>query len=325
MTTGLAILLLASLLDRSVGDPDWLWRRMPHPVVLFGRVIEKADRLFNRPVLSPERRRRNGAVFIAVLVGAALLGGLLLSSVLRLFGPLGYAAEICLVAVFLAQKSLFDHVGAVRDALVTEGLAGGRRAVSLIVGRDVSSLDTSGVSRAAIESLAENQSDGVVAPWLAYLIGGLPGLLAYKAINTADSMIGHLSDRHRDFGRAAAKLDDVVNWPSARLTAVLYVASATIKGLAAWRLVWAVVTRDAPLHRSPNAGWPEAAMAAALGLSLGGPRRYGDLVVDAPSLNGEGRRSAGPAEIDQALSLTRLVFALLLAINAGLLALSVLL
>ena len=149
MTTELAILLLASFLDRSVGDPDWLWRRMPHPVVLFGRVIEKADRLFNRPVLSPERRRRNGAVFIAVLVGAALLGGLLLSSVLRLFGPLGYAAEICLVAVFLAQKSLFDHVGAVRDALVTEGLAGGRRAVSLIVGRDVSSLDTSGVSRAA--------------------------------------------------------------------------------------------------------------------------------------------------------------------------------
>ncbi|WP_062223730.1 adenosylcobinamide-phosphate synthase CbiB [Aureimonas sp. D3] len=298
------VLLLATLIDRLVGDPDWLWRRWPHPVVWFGALIGAADRGLNRPSLSFAGRRTLGIVSILALAGLALGAGLLIQRALAPIGWAGLLVEALVASVFLAQKSLGDHVEAVRAALEREGLEAGRRAVSMIVGRDPNELDEAGVCRAAIESLAENASDGVVAPWLALALFGLPGLLVYKMVNTADSMIGHRSERHLAFGWGAARLDDVLNLVPARLTALLFAGMAWMgrngtAGRKAWKTAW----RDAATHRSPNAGWPEAAMAGALGLSLGGPRRYGALVVDAPCLGAEGRREANPQDIAAALRL----------------------
>lgn len=322
MISRFAILFLGTALDRLVGDPDWLWRRVPHPVVLVGRVIDRLDRTLNRPGLGESVRWRNGVFAVGLLIGGAMLSGLFLSTLFAMAGPVGWLLEALVLAVFLAQKSLVDHVRAVETAL-GGGLEPGRRAVAMIVGRDPDVLDEAGVCRAAIESLAENASDGVVAPFLWYLVLGLPGLLAYKAVNTADSMIGHLNDRYRAFGWASAKLDDWMNWPAARLTALLIALSAGMRerGLAEVRAALSIARRDAPLHRSPNAGWPEAAMAAALGLSLGGPRRYGNLEVEAPMLNPAGRRGARPADIAAAIGLFRTVANLLLAF-AGLLLLA---
>ncbi|TDH35811.1 cobalamin biosynthesis protein [Pseudohoeflea suaedae] len=298
----LGILFLALLIDRLVGDPDWLWRRMAHPVVLIGAMIGFADRSFNEPAVPAATRRRRGLVAIAGLVAISVAAGWLLSDLFGLFGWAGLAIEAIVVSIFLAQKSLFDHVVAVAEGLRTGGIEGGRRAVSMIVGRDPEALDSSDVCRAAIESLAENFSDGVVAPALWYLIGGLPGLLAYKTVNTADSMIGHLNATYRDFGRASAKLDDVMNWPAARLSALILVAGTWLaEGYDAARNAAGVALQDAGLHRSPNAGWPEAAVAGALGLALGGPRRYGDLAVSAACLNGAGTRRAGPDMIEKAV------------------------
>lgn len=298
----LAILFLALVLDRIVGDPDWLWRRLPHPVVFFGRAIGFADRRFNREDDEPRIRRRKGTVAIAALVATSLAVGAALHMLLRHIGFAGLVIEVVIVAVFIAQKSLADHVGAVGAAMKSGGLPAARRAVSMIVGRDPEQLDRPAVIRAAIESLSENFSDGVVAPVLWYAIGGLPGLLAYKMINTADSMIGHLSPRHRDFGRASAKLDDLVNWPAARLSAGLVAAGALVaSGRSAAGAAARAALRDAGLHRSPNAGWPEAAMAGALGLALGGPRSYGGSPVSAPCLNGSGRRDATLSDLAGAL------------------------
>lgn len=298
----LAVLLIALIADRIIGDPDWLWRRISHPVVLFGHAIGFADRKFNRPTDRAGKRRSNGNVAIAVLlIGSAIIGGVLASLFARL-GLVGMVLEVIVVAVFLAQKSLADHVEAVARGLRNGGLAGGRRAVSMIVGRDPEALDQSGVSRAAIESLAENFSDGIVAPALWYAIFGLPGLLAYKMLNTADSMIGHLNERHRDFGRAAARLDDFANWPAARLSALLIAAGAGLsRGVPAMRRAAETALTDSGLHRSPNAGWPEAAMAGATGLALAGPRQYGGELVMEASLNAAGRRQAGSADIVAAL------------------------
>ena len=298
------VLLLATLIDRLVGDPDWLWRRWPHPVVWFGALIGAADRGLNRPSLSFAGRRTLGIVSILALAGLALGAGLLIQRALAPIGWAGLLVEALVASVFLAQKSLGDHVEAVRAALEREGLEAGRRAVSMIVGRDPNELDEAGVCRAAIESLAENASDGVVAPWLALALFGLPGLFVYKMVNTADSMIGHRSERYLAFGWGAARLDDLLNLAPARLTALLFAGMASVSGgrsagVRAWKTAW----RDASTHRSPNAGWPEAAMAGALALSLGGPRRYGALVVDAPCLGAEGRREAGPGDIAAALRL----------------------
>lgn len=294
---GSAIALLAALLlDRLVGDPPWLWRRLPHPVVLFGGAIERLDRAWNVPSHTERRRRYAGIVAICLLVAASALLGLAMQWALSRLGPAGIGLEACIIAIFLAQGSLRQHVEAVASGL-SRSLADGRESVAMIVGRDPDQLDEAGICRAAIESLAENTSDGVVAPFLYAALFGLPGLLAYKMINTADSMIGHMSERHRAFGMAAARLDDLVNWPAARLTAMLFALAACN------RRAWRVAARDAPLHRSPNAGWPEAAMAAALGLSLGGPRRYGALAVNAPCLYAEGRRAANNSDIGRALAL----------------------
>ncbi|WP_206454617.1 adenosylcobinamide-phosphate synthase CbiB [Aurantimonas marina] len=317
MTERFAILFLGTALDRLVGDPDWLWRRVPHPVVLVGWVIDRLDQTLNRPGLGESVRWRNGIFAACLLVGGAVLSGLVLSTLFAMAGPVGWLLEAAVLAVFLAQKSLVDHVRAVERAL-GQGLEAGRRAVAMIVGRDPDALDEAGVCRAAIESLAENASDGVVAPFLWYLVLGLPGLLAYKAVNTADSMIGHMNERYHAFGWASAKLDDWMNWPAARLTALLIALAAGMRHRSRAEVQAALSTarRDAPLHRSPNAGWPEAAMAAALGLSLGGPRRYGNLEVEAPMLNREGRRGARPADIAAAIGLFRTAANLLLAFAA---------
>jgi adenosylcobinamide-phosphate synthase len=302
----LAVLLVALIVDRLVGDPDWLWRRISHPVVIFGNAIGFAEKHFNRPSDPDLARRRKGRIVIAALMlGSAGIGWILA----RLFcdlGAVGMLLEIIVVAVFLAQKSLADHVAAVVAGLREGGLAGGRKAVSMIVGRDPEALDQAGVARASIESLAENFSDGIVAPALWYAIFGLPGLLAYKMLNTADSMIGHLNERYRDFGRASAKLDDLANWPAARLAAMLIAAGAgLVKGRAAMRRAAELALTDSGLHRSPNAGWPEAAMAGSLGLSLAGPRHYGGELVMEASLNASGSRHADAGSIAEALVIFR--------------------
>ncbi|WP_061931203.1 adenosylcobinamide-phosphate synthase CbiB, partial [Aureimonas sp. AU22] len=257
-----ALGLLALGLDRVIGDPDWLWRRVPHPVAGFGALIAAADRRFNRPHWTPKLRRVAGVVStLALLLIAGLLGHIL-HRLLHPLGWAGFALEALVASVLLAQKSLADHVARVGRALEGDGLAAGRRAVSMIVGRDPDALDEAGVSRAAIESLAENASDGVVAPWFYLVLSGLPGLFAYKMLNTADSMIGHMSERHRAFGWAAARLDDLANWVPARLTAALFALAAWLgSNFAAGRRALRAALADGPSHRSPNAGWPEAAAA----------------------------------------------------------------
>lgn len=303
MTETLFILFLALVLDRVVGDPDRLWRRVPHPVVLFGRAIGLMDRLFNDKRLSADSKRFNGAAGIAVLLAASIFLGFVLH---RLFAPLGIVGalvEVVIVAVFLAQKSLHDHVRAVSAGLRQGGLDGGRQAVSMIVGRDPATLDEPAVCRAGIESLAENFSDGVVAPAFWYALFGLPGLFAYKMLNTADSMIGHKSPKYLHFGWASARLDDVANLPAARLSILLISAGGLIhRGASAAKDALTVSLRDHGLHRSPNSGWPEAAMAGALDLQLAGPRIYGGVKVSEPMINGPGRAVAKSEDIDAGIA-----------------------
>ncbi|WP_152047762.1 adenosylcobinamide-phosphate synthase CbiB [Aureimonas psammosilenae] len=312
MIVHLFTLLLGTLVDRLVGDPPWAWRRVPHPVVLIGRAIDWMDKRWNDPRLRSSARRWRGVGAILLLLFLAVLVGYDLHWLLMAIGPVGVLVEALIVAVLLAQKSLSVHVSDVGKALREGGLRQGRVAVSRIVGRDPEGLSESGVCRAAVESLAENASDGVVAPWLFYLAFGLPGIFAYKVLNTADSMIGHMSERHRAFGWASARLDDLANIVPARLTALAFALLAPFAG-GRFRDAIRVAWRDARLHRSPNAGWPEAAMAGALGLALGGPRRYGEVVVDAPELHPEGRGDAVPEDIDAALVLLRRLSDLLIA------------
>lgn len=292
------MLTLALLLDAAFGEPKWLWSRIPHPAVLTGDLIGQLDGQLNSGLM----RKAKGAFALAVLVAiAGGTGGLL--AALPDYGTI----ELVAAAILIAQKSLVQHVRAVADALRLS-LGDGRRAVALIVGRDTARLREAGVARAAIESAAENLSDGVVAPAFWFLLFGLPGILIYKAVNTADSMIGHMSDRYRDFGWAAAKLDDVLNWIPARITAFLILL---VHGRLRDR---ALVLRDAPLHRSPNAGWPEAAMAVVLGVSLAGPRSYGGMRTEFPWVLPEGRRDTGPPEIDAAVRTLWRTWAAMLAL-----------
>jgi adenosylcobinamide-phosphate synthase len=298
---GLFIVIVALALDALIGDPDWLWRRLTHPVALIGAGIERLDRMFNREDWSAQQRKAAGVASTILLVVVSALIGLLLEKLL-LVVPMGSLVLALMASVFLAQRSLYEHVAQVRDAFAEGGLDAARESVSMIVGRDPQQLDEAGVCRAAIESCAENFSDGVVAPvfWLALL--GLPGLIAYKAINTADSMIGHRSERYESFGWAAARLDDLVNLVPARLSALLLALAAPVAG-GSIKTSLEVVKRDASNHRSPNAGWPESAVAGALGLALVGPRRYGTMVADDPFLNAEASKEATPKDIGRALDL----------------------
>lgn len=295
------VVAAALAFDALIGDPDWIWRHLTHPVVLIGELIDRLDQTLNRDDWSPKQRKIAGVGAIAVLVAVAALVGFSFEAVLRAV-PGGNVALGLIASVFIAQRSLYQHVDRVRSAFADGGLAAARNCVAMIVGRDPDWLDEAGVGRAAIESCAENFSDGVVAPalWLALL--GLPGLLAYKAINTADSMIGHRSERHEAFGWAAARLDDLVNLVPARLAGLLLAIVAPLAG-GSIAVALKVMRRDAPTHRSPNAGWPEAAMAGALGLALAGPRRYAEGMIDDPFLNAEARHDAKPDDIGRALDL----------------------
>ncbi|MBO1039586.1 adenosylcobinamide-phosphate synthase CbiB [Brucella pituitosa] len=312
MEIKLIVLSLALVLDRVVGDPPLLWQRFPHPVVLFGKAISWGEKRFNNNKLSVQTLRRNGMWLTIGLVALCILIGLAIENLLPFLGSAGALIEIIIVAVFLAQKSLADHVKAVANGLREDGIEGGRKAVSMIVGRNPEQLDEGGVSRAAVESLAENASDGIVAPAFWFLIGGLPGLFAYKLINTADSMIGHLNERYRHFGRFAARLDDVLNYIPARLTGMLAaLAAAFIHNKETGKRAFAVMWRDARLHRSPNAGWPESAFAGALGLALAGPRQYGTEKVEGPMLNSDGKRDVNAEDIDAAIQLFWTVMSLM--------------
>ena len=278
-----ALLVPALLLDAAFGEPHWLWSRLPHPAVVMGRAVGWLDARLNRG----ENRKAKGVLALVVLVLGAGLAGAAIASL-----PDGGLLEVLAAAILLAQRSLVDHVRAVGDALRLS-LSDGRRMVARIVGRDTTALDEAGVARAAIESAAENLSDGVVAPALAFLVFGLPGLMIYKITNTADSMIGHRTPRHEQFGWAAARFDDLLNWIPARLTAALIL-------LAHGRFDPAPVLRDGPLHRSPNAGWPEAAMAVVLDVALSGPRSYNGVMTAFPWVWPEGRADPGPDQIDAA-------------------------
>jgi len=314
------ILLLALALEAAFGYPQVLLRTLRHPVVWMGLLIERLDAQLNRAADREGVRRALGAAGLAFLL---LLSGALAFAIAKGARalPFGWLLEAVLAASLLAQRSLFDHVAAVARELERGELASAREAVAKIVGRDPESLDEAGVARAAIESLAENFSDAVIAPALWCALCGLPGIVVYKAINTADSMLGHLTERHGTFGWASARLDDLVNLPASRLAAGLLTAAAFLlpqaEGRAACRAVW----RDGAKHRSPNAGWPEAAMAGALGLRLAGPRVYeGARVEDA--WMGDGRAAAGPRDIRAALGLYRAACGLLWAMVATLALLS---
>ncbi|MER9656486.1 adenosylcobinamide-phosphate synthase CbiB [Mesorhizobium sp. M0152] len=307
------IAFLSLAFEFVLGYPDWLFRAIGHPVTWFGRLISFLDRRLNRATDSDALRRQRGVqtLLVIVLVPAAI--GLCVQ-ILLWFIPLGFIFAALLATSLLSQKSLHEHVEAVADALETGGLAMGRVAVSRIVGRDPETLDRAGVCRAAIESLAENFSDGIVAPAFWIGVGGLAGGAAYKAANTADSMIGHRTPRHEAFGRAAARFDDLVNLPASRLTALLIVLAAFLVKGADPRNAWNAVRRDARKHRSPNAGWPEAAMAGALGLALAGPRSYGGVLVEDVFMGEGGRREADSADIRRALKLYRTADYLLIAL-----------
>jgi adenosylcobinamide-phosphate synthase len=285
-------------------------RAIGHPVTWIGRLIGALDRGLNKE--SAAQAGGTVAVLILLLVVGAV-ATVLQRALLTL--PFGLLLIAVLASTLLAQRSLHRHVADVADALDKDGVDGGRRAVARIVGRDTGALDEAGVARAAIESLAENFSDGVVAPVLWLVIAGLPGTALYKAINTADSMIGHRTPRHAAFGWAAARLDDLVNLPASRLSALLLVAAAALSNKDLACAAWRAVRRDAPRHRSPNAGYPEAAMAGALGLSLAGPRVYDGVRIE-DALMGDGRREANAADIRRALTLYRRADAILLALLA---------
>jgi adenosylcobinamide-phosphate synthase len=306
---------LALLIELMLGYPDWLVRSIGHPVTWIGRLIEALDHKLNHEQDAPARRRAAGAIALVALTAVAgVVGFALQHNLPRL--PFGLLVLAVLASTLLAQRSLHAHVAQVAFALERDGLEAGRQAVAQIVGRDPDALDEAGVARTAIESLAENFSDGVVAPAFWMAVAGLPGAAVYKTINTADSMIGHRTPRHGDFGFAAARLDDLVNLPASRLSAVLIVAAAAFSSRTtaerAWR-AWRAVRRDAHHHRSPNAGYPEAAMAGALGLALAGPRRYGGVLVE-DAVMGSGRRDAGAADIRKALVLYHRADALLIAL-----------
>lgn len=290
-----AILALALLLDAVAGEPAPVWSRITHPAVLMGRAVGWCDDRLNHG----KGRIVTGGVTIAALAGIA--GGLGWA-----LAQLGWAVEALVAAILIAQRSLVEHVEAVADAL-SLSTEDGRQAVAQIVGRDTATMEDDDIARAAIESAAENLSDGVVAPAFWFLLLGLPGILAYKMVNTADSMIGYRTPRHEAFGKAAARLDDLLNWVPARITALLiFLVNHRPGG-------WARVRADAPLHRSPNAGWPEAAMAVSLDVALSGPRAYHGERRDYPFVNETGERDIGAEEIDRAVVVLWRVWTALLA------------
>jgi len=298
----LLILLAALVLDWVFGEPEILWSRLPHPVMAFGKAVSWVDNRYNIESDSKGAKVRKGSLAIFLLILSALCVGLLLEGLVKQIWPFGWMLELFVVFVLLAQKSLYDHVRAVSTGLQFEGLDGGRKAVAMIVGRDPDMLDHSGVRRASIESLAENFSDGVVAPAFWYLIFGLPGIIVYKMINTADSMIAYKNEKYLWFGRSAAQIDDLANWLPARISSgLISIGAGALKGAGGMINSVKCAFRDAGLHRSPNAGWPEAAMAGGIDIALGGPRIYANEIVSQSYLNAAGERNLEPIHMDLAL------------------------
>jgi adenosylcobinamide-phosphate synthase len=304
--------LLALLIELVTGYPDALAKSIGHPVTWMGRLIDFLDGRFNRDGADPESRRRAGAIALFLLLLSVGAIAFVVETALFLL-PFGLIAVGIVCSTFIAQRSLYMHVANVFEALESGDLAKARAEVAHIVGRDTAGLDEAGVARAAIESLAENFSDGVVSPvfWIGLL--GLTGGAVYKAINTADSMLGHRTPRYADFGKPAAQLDDLVNLPGSRLSGLLIVAAAALTGGASAHGAWQAMTRDAAKHASPNAGYPEAAMAGALGLGLGGPHVYAGKEADGAWL-GDGRREAKATDIQAALDLYGRADGLLIAL-----------
>ncbi len=297
------MLVLALVLDAIIGDPKAIWSRLPHPVTMVGGAINGLDRMLNR---GPAKRAGGIAAMVALCAVGAIFG--------HIAASWHWSIEVVLAAVLLAHKGLVDHVSAVASAL-TQSLPEARHQIAKIVGRDTGTLDETGVARAAIESAAENFSDGVVAPAFWFLLFGLPGILVYKIVNTADSMIGYQSAKYQQFGWAAAKLDDVLNWIPARFTAAL-IALTSLKMPAI-----SAIGRDAAKHRSPNAGWPEAAMAVALDVALSGPRIYDGRKADEPFVHPSGRKELTANDVVRAVRAlwrcwTGLVLILVVAVTA---------
>ena len=306
MDATLIVLFGALVLDRVFGEPAWLYARLPHPVVVMGNAITRLERwLYAWP-----DKRIAGTVLMAIMVGGSWALGIVLAQF--------WLIELFLIAALLAQKSLLDHVRAVAVGL-RAGLDQGRIELGKIVGRDTASLDQAAIARAANESLAENMVDGVTSPLFWALIGGLPGIMAYKALNALDSMVGHKNEKYQEFGWASARLDDLANWLPARLTGFAYCGLGALFGYQAFGTSTAIMRRCAPTHKSPNAGWPEAGMAAVLEQKLGGPQSYGNQWVN-NGFMGEGRSNLGPDDIDQALTLSGWLLNILL-ISFGLAAL----
>lgn len=303
---------LALILERWLGYPQRLVDAIGHPVIWMGRLITFMETGVDRRERTPSQRRDAGIFTLGVLLLVTLVVTLLVQQALRSI-PGGFILEVLVATPFLAQKELGRAVEKVALAL-RSSLTEGREAVSHIVGRDPEQLDEAGISRAAIETLAESTSDGVVAPWFWLVLLGLPGIALYKAINTADSMIGHMNSRYRHYGWAAARLDDWVNWIPARLTALLITAACFITPFASPSRAWAMARRDARKHKSPNSGWPEAAFAGALGFRLGGPRSYDGELVDLPGF-GDGKSELVGSDILRALVLYRSTLNVLLGLS----------
>jgi adenosylcobinamide-phosphate synthase len=295
---GPGIMLLALAIDAVLGWPATIHARIGHPVTWIGALISTLDRRFNRET-DPDTTRRGAGVCVALLVIAVVAGAGWACTALLPGGWPGLILAAILAWPLVAARSMHDHVEAVARPLLSGDLPAARQAVAMIVGRDPSQLDPAGVARAATESLAENTSDGIVAPLFWGAIFGLPGIAAYKAINTLDSMIGHRTPRHQAFGWAAARIDDVANLIPARLTGVLFAIVSPQP-----RIALATMWHDAGQHRSPNAGWPEAAMAGALGIRLSGPRIYNGQTSQEPWLNGEAPDPSAD-DLQRALALYR--------------------
>lgn len=285
---------LALLVERFMGYPQPVFEKISHPVVWIGQLITKLDLALNKPGVTRNEGRLRGVLALLALLCAVFVPAYIAAQVLDLT-RIGWILEALAATSLLAQKSMRDHVRDVIRAF-DHSLPAARTAVARIVGRDPAALDESGISKATLESLAENTSDGIVAPVFWYALLGLPGIAVYKAINTADSMIGHKSEKYLHFGWAAARLDDLVNLPASRLTGILFAATDPSR----FKHIVAIMQRDAPKHGSPNAGWPEAAMAAALGLKFGGPRTYQGERVDLPWM-GEGREQMTRLDIKRGL------------------------
>jgi len=294
-------LIVALIIDAVIGEPQKIWSRIPHPIVVIGHGIDWLDLNLNSDETLPPGKQVAGVIAIVAVVIVSWSIGYLIELIIDI-APGTTLLEAVVVAVFIAGRGLYDHVLDVAVAIEVGGLEGGRRAVSHIVGRDPGTLDERGVCRAAIESAAENFSDGVVAPAFWYVVFGLPGLFAYKAINTADSMIGYRSRKYLDFGMGAARLDDLVNWIPARMSALLILVGTMFARFDAGGALRAM-SEDASKHRSVNAGWPEATFAGSLGIALAGPRQYGATEIDDAWMNRAGSVTADTGDIRRALKL----------------------